>query len=399
MSLFARDRGQKTEERGLTWPGYPNPPSMFGGWNPSGVPVTLESYTRSAAASACVRVLVSTVKKLPVDQVRYEGDRRVPMPKAQIVRRPSTNVSQRGFVAQWMRSLCSAGNVYGEVVATRPGMALPRQVELMNPGRVSWSNSTGVWVPLVDGKPRDLWPLGDLWHRPATDFLPAGQPFALSPVELASTSIGTSLAAEEFGARFFADGAHPTSIVYSETALTKEQAEAIKGSILNAWRGSREPAVLGSGLRHEKVSVDPKDSQFLDLLRFEVEQACRWWGVPPSMVYAAVSGENVTYTNASQSDLNFLKHSIDNWLVDIEDAWSEWLPSPQVVKFNTSALLRMDDESRWRVHDLRLKNKTTTINAVRALEDEDPFREPVYDQPGIPGLEMPAGVTAGGQQP
>jgi HK97 family phage portal protein len=384
VSVFAR-RSAQPEERGLTWPGYPHPPSQFAGWNPSGVAVTLESYTRSAAASACVRVLVSTVKKLPVDQVRVDNGRRVPIAASPIVRRPSANVSRRGFVAQVMRSLCSAGNVYGDVVATRPGTMLPAQIELINPSRASWDGSSGQWVCRIDGKPRDRWPLGDLWHMPATDFLPAGQPHALSPVELAATSIGTGLAAEEFGARFFGDGAHPSSIVYSEQPLTAEQADAIKQSILNSWRGNRAPAVLGAGLRHEKVSVDPKDSQFIDLLRFEVEQACRWWGVPPSMVYAAISGQNVTYSNVSQSDLAFLKHSVDNWLVDIEDAWSEFLPSPQIVKFNTSALLRMDDEARWKVHDLRLKNKTTTVNAVRALEDELPFPDPEFDEPGIPG--------------
>lgn len=398
MSFFGRS-APKAEERGITWPGYPHPPSMFASYNASGVPVTLQTFTRDAAADACVRVLVSTIKKLPVDQVRTVGDTRRPMPSAPVVRRPSARVRQRAFVAQWVRSLATAGNVYGDIVTLRAGTMLPEQIELLDPGRASWDSSSGEWVCRIDGKPRDIWPMGDLFHAPATDFLPPGQPHGLSPVELHSLSIGTSIAAQEFGARFFGDGAHPSSIIYSETALTPEQAQAIKRSFLDAMRGTREPAVFGSGLRHEKVSVDPKDSQFIELLQFEAVQASRRWGVPPSMIFATMAGQNITYQNVSQSDLQFLKHSVDNWLVDIEDPWSEWLPSPQRVKFNTSGLLRMDDPSRWQIHDLRLKNKTTTINAVRALEDEAPFDDPVYDQPGIPGLDLaaqPSGGTDGG---
>lgn len=392
MSLFHR-RGTQTEERGTTWPGYPYPPSQFAGRTTAGVNVTLESYTKNVAAGACVRVLVSTVKKLPVDEVRYQGDVRIPLTtQSQIVKAPSGKVSRRAWVAQIMRSLCTAGNVYGEVVAYDLNTTRPTQIETINPTRASWLQVAGAWVPHIDGKPRILWPLGDLWHKPATDYLPAGQPFALSPVTESATSIGTGIAAENFGAEFFGDGAHPTQVLKSDDPnLTQEQAEAAKDALIASTRGNRRPLALGASWSLEKNFVDPKDSQFIDLLRFEVEQACRTWGVPPSMVYAAISGQSVTYANVSQADLAFLKHSVDNWLVDIEDAWSELIAAPRVVKFNTSALLRMDDEGRWNIHDLRLKNKTTSVNRVLTLEDELPFKDPEFDKPGIPGgAEVPA---------
>lgn len=387
MSLFARRRG-KDEERASVWPGYPFPPSQFAGRTTAGVNVTLESYTRSAAASACVRVLVSTVKKLPVDVVRYDGDIRRPMAtQPQIVASPSAMVSRRGWVAQVMRSACTAGNAYGDITEFQGATIRPATIETIKPGRVTWDVSSGEWVCKVDGKRRDVWPHGDLWHMPASDFLPPGQPFALSPVELAATSIGTSIAAEDFGAQFFGDGAHPSSLIYSDSPLTAPQAQDIKDAFMSAISGTRAPAVFGSGLKYQTVQVSPSDTQFIDLLRFEVEQACRFWGVPPSMVYAAISGQNVTYTNATQADLAFLKHSVDNWIVDIEDTWSSMIPAPQQVKFNTSALLRMDDEARWKIHDLRLKNKTTSVNKVLKLEDELPFPDPEFDKPGIPGGE------------
>jgi HK97 family phage portal protein len=384
VSLFRR---AAVEERGVIWPGYPYPPSQFSGRTTAGVNVTLDTYTRNAASWACVRVLVAEVKKLPIDVVRYVDDTRIPMSTPpSIVSSPSALVSRRGWVAQWMRSFCSAGNVYGEITAFQTGTRRPLTIELLDPSRATWQIIAGEWKCHIDGKPRDIWPHGDLWHKPATDFLPPGRPYALSPVKEASTSIGTGIAAENFGAEFFGDGAHPTQVLKSsDPNLTSEQAEAAKDALVASTRGNRRPLALGAAWDLEKNFVDPKDSQFIDLLRFEVEQACRWWGVPPSMVYAAVSGQNVTYSNVTQADLAFLKHSIDNWLVDIEDAWSEMIPAPQMVKFNTSALLRMDESARWDIHDLRLKNKTTSVNRVLKIEDEKPFDDPEFDKPGIPG--------------
>jgi HK97 family phage portal protein len=141
------------------------------------------------------------------------------------------------------------------------------------------------------------------------------------------------------------------------------------------------------------LSSDPNETQFIDLMRFEVEQVCRFWGVPPSMVYAAVSGQNVTYSNVTDADLAFLKHSLDGYLVRIENALTQLLPKPQVVRANRDAVLRSDARARHEIYDIRLKNRTVTVNEVRKLEDEPPFPEPEFDDPGIPGGEEKVPLT------
>jgi hypothetical protein len=141
--------------------------------------------------------------------------------------------------------------------------------------------------------------------------------------------------------------------------------------------------VLSQGLSYNQVQVSPDDSQFLELQRFVVEQVCRFLGVPPSMVYLAISGQNVTYANISQADTQYLKHSLQPLMRDIEAAWSSLIDGPMHVRFNPSTLLRMDDMARHQLHALRLANKTITVNAVKALEDEAPFDDE-YDAPGVP---------------
>jgi len=128
-------------------------------------------------------------------------------------------------------------------------------------------------------------------------------------------------------------------------------------------------------LTYEPLLVDPNDSQFLDLMRFTTEEACRFWRVPPSMVYGSTSGQSVTYANVSQADLAYLKHSLEGHLVRIEKALTRLLPRPQFARFNRSAFLRSDTDGRFIAYERALRNGWMSVNEVRALED----------QPAVPG--------------
>lgn len=335
---------------------------------------------RSVAHWACHRVLCTSIAGLPVYQVLENGSQHRRITPSQVVRRPSQTVSQSGFIYQVMSSWLEAGNAYADVVQT-DSMGRPTQLETIDPRLVSWVVIDNQWVPHVAGKPRKLWPNGDLWHVPA--FLRAGSPVGLSPTEFASQSIRTAIQAEKFGGDFFAQGAHPTAIVKSKSMLSKQQADEIKASVRRLI-GSREPAVFGADLDWQNVQVNPADSQFIELLRFEVEQASRTYGVPPSMIYGAVSGQSVTYSNATQDDLSFLKHSLRWWVNLLQSSWSEFLPTYQFVKLNVDAMLQMTARERTEIHKLRLETKTRTVNEVRELEDEQPFPDPMFDEPGIP---------------
>ena len=342
------------------------------------------------AVWACVDVLSSSVSELPVDVVRVLNGARLPVsPQPSLVLEPSAVVTLDVWLYQLVHSMLYDGNAFG-VVTGVDARAYPTFIELVSPNVVTERRVVdGVKQAKVDGKVMRAFPHGDLWHVPGKMVVP-GSPFGLSPVEYAAATINAGLSAEEFGRRFFDDGGHPSAIIYSDSELTVDQAGRIKSSFREATRGNRDPAVFGAGLKYEAVSVNPSDSQFIELQRFTVEKVARFFRVPPSMVYGAVSGQAVTYSNVSQADLHYLKHSLDGYLVRIERALSALLPRPQVVRFNRGALLRTDAHARHQVYDVRLKNKTMTVNEVRALEDEAPFDDVEFDVPGIPAVAAPA---------
>lgn len=387
MSLFVRRRQDQTEERGRISIGGT---SWFyaGGDGVSG-----NDPLRSVAHWAARRVLCESMAGLPVDQIRKMPDgSRVEVTQSVVVRDPDGTGDQQGWIYQVMDSWLDAGNVYGLVVGAT-SMGLPTQVVILAPAAVSWRDLNGVLTPHVNNKPHALWPLGDLWHSAA--YRKAGSPIGLSPTEYARQSVKTSIAAEKFGGDFF-NAPHPTADVsVGIPGFTVDQANEVKSRLEAATR-DRKPFVHGKDIVVTEKPVNPTDSQFIELLRFECEQASRIYGVPPGMIYAAVSGQSVTYSNASDADLAFMKHSLRPWVRRLQFQWSRFLPAPQFVSLNVNAFLEMTPKERAEVNKTRLISKTTTINEVRAKEDEPRFDDPIYDLPGIPGAPAPALLPQGG---
>jgi HK97 family phage portal protein len=268
----------------------------------------------------------------------------------------------------------------------------PSTVELLDPSTVTERKVVnGIPQVKYNNQIRQLYPHGDLWHMPGRT-VPAGSPFALSPIEYASKAIGTSLAAEDFSHNFFADGGHPSAIIYSTSDLSGPEAANIKSAWRRATQGtSRDVAVLGADLKHEQIQTNPGETQFIETEQFAIDKVCRFWGVPPAMVYGAMSGQAVTYANITDADLNFLKHSLDVYYVRVEGALSDLLPGPQQVKCNRNAILRADPKSRFEMYQVALANRQMTVNEIRALEDLPGFG-PDFDVPGIPPVSAPEPV-------
>jgi len=343
---------------------------------------SIDEALREAATWACVLIKAKGMASTPVDVVRYDGERRIPMPLPEVIARPSAMMRRRPWTFAAAASMFTDGNVWGMVTATDASLR-PRMIELVAPEQVIDRRVVdNVPQARIDGEVHQLYPWGDLWHV-AGEFVLPGTPFGLSPVGYGSRVTATALAAEEFGGQWFVDGAHPTAVIIPEADPGPDGAAKLKAEIMASTRGNREPIVL-SRAELKQLQSTPSDSRLIELMEFEVLQTCRRHGVPPSMVYATVTGQNVTYSNVTQADLNFLKHTLSYPFDLLEEALTELLPGGRVVRYRRDAVLRGDPETRWRVYETRLRNRTISVNEVRALEDEPPYTGPEFDEPGVP---------------
>lgn len=334
--------------------------------------ISSDQAMRHSAVWACIRLIAGTVSTLPIHVMRNDQDVEVPL-----IASPSALVSPITWRDQLVVSMLLRGNAYGLITET-DGAGYPLTVELIHPDKVAGRVVDGRVRLSWDGVEHDLWPLGDAIHVPA--FTVPGSPFGLSVIDYARTTIGSGLASEEWGARFFTEGAVPSAVLSTDQAVTREQAQEIKARFMTAVAGKREPAVLGAGVNYTPISVSPGESAFLDTYRMSGENVCRLFGVQSEMIGMASSGSSVTYANREQRVQDFLTFTLSPWLSRIEEALSALLPPDHRVKFRTGGLLRADIQTRYSVYESSARigrmsggEMPLTVDEMRALEDLPPL--------------------------
>lgn len=332
--------------------------------------VTTDSAMRLSAVWACIRLLAGLGSTLPLDQQRRRDGLTVDVPRSVLFDRPQLGVTLSTWLYQVWSSLLTAGNAYGLVTSVGAN-GYPTTVELLDPSVVQWrADEQAGWVVTVDRQDMARYPEGPLWHVPI--FTMPGAPYGLSPVQHAKQTIAGGLSAERFGTDFFTGGGTPNAILYSDTELTQEQAQGIKSAFVGSTAGNREPAVMGAGLRYERISVAPDEAQFLDQQRFTVEQIARIYGVAPEMIGGATSGSSVTYANREQRAADFLTFGLMPYLIALEDGLSSLVPAVDRVKFNVDGVLRSDLATRYNAHASAIRAGWLSVNEVRQIEDRAP---------------------------
>jgi HK97 family phage portal protein len=386
VTLLSRLRATKPTEERTNILRVPGGYAILGNeiGTPSGVAVSGESAMRHDAVWSCVTAIAQDVAMLPVDVVRYvNGTRQDVTPVPQIVAAPSATVAALDWIYQVIESCLLDGNVYGRVTATTSDGRYPLRIELIPfPDVRPADNEVAVYV---NGEREDLWPLGPIWHVPA--YTLPGSWHGLSPIAYHRHKIGAGLAAGKFGEEFFGGGGHPTAILAPETDPGEGGAKRLKQSFMAATRG-REPAVLPQSITYTRVQVSPEDSQFIDAMRYSVEQVCRVFREDPADHGSSSGGSSMTYANRSDADLARFKRR-QFWVVKLQEALTALLPQPQKVRLNTSSALMMTPRERHELHALRLNSHTITVNEVRTIEDERPFDGDEYDAPGVPADASP----------
>jgi HK97 family phage portal protein len=345
--------------RGITW---------------SGTSVTPDTAMRHAAVWECVDLLSELLSTLPIDVFRTTADgTRQPLPLPPLLRAPTPAGSRISWMRQYLTSMLLRGNAFG-LVQARDQLGYPTALEWLSPDRIRLQRAgrTGPIRYVVDGgRALDPYPEGPIVHR--TGYEIAGSPAGLSVIEYARQQIGLGLSAEEFAARWFGDGAHPSAVLESDQKIDADDAKIVKVRFVDAIRGKREPAVLGLGLRYRQVQISPEESQFLDTIQANRAMIAGWFRLPPEAIGAATSGSSVTYANREQRALDLLTYALQPWIVRTDEMLTGLLPRPQFVKINVNGLLRVDALTRWRIHDIAVRLGVHSRDEVRRLEDEPPL--------------------------
>ena len=356
---------------------WQNAYTFFFGPTPSGKTVNERTAMTTSAVYACVRVLAETIASLPLHTYRRteEGKEKAIDHNLYFLLHDEPNPEMTSFVFRetLMGHLLLWGNAYAQVIRDGRGRVIglyPLLPDRMEVGRTEQGKL--YYCYQKDGQ-EYLLHQEEVLHIPGLGF---DGLVGYSPIAMAKNAVGMALATEEYGSRLFANDARP-SVVLEHPGLLKDPSK-IRDSWNQIYRGSENAykvAVLEEGMQVKTLSMPPDQAQFLETRKFQIEEICRIFRVPPHLI---ASLDRATFSNIEHQSISFVVHSIRPWLVRLEQAFSKALFNESEKKeyfasFVVDGLLRGDYESRMRGYSVGIQNGFMSPNDVRSLENMNPI--------------------------
>ena len=126
-------------------------------------------------------------------------------------------------------------------------------------------------------------------------------------------------------------------------------------------------------MKYHPISIPPDQAQFLESRKFQINEICRMYRIPPHMVGDL---EKSSFSNIEQQSLEFVKYTLDPWLCRWEQSMQRCLLSREdkqryFWKFNVDGLLRGDYQSRMQGYAVGRQNGWLNANDIRELENMD----------------------------
>lgn len=358
--------------------------SFFMGGSASGKRVNERSAMQMTAVYSCVRILAEAVAGLPLHLYHYKEDggkeKAADHPLYLLLHdEPNPEMSSFVFRETLMTHLLLWGNAYaqiirngkGEVIALYPLMPDRMEVDRDSEGRLYYEYTTSTDdAPTMKGSAVRLHP-SDVLHIPGLGF---DGLVGYSPIAMAKNAIGLAIATEEYGSKFFANGAQPSGVL--EHPGTIKDPGRVRESWMSQFGGSSNSnkiAVLEEGLKYTPISISPEQAQFLETRKFQINEIARIFRVPPHMVGDL---EKSSFSNIEQQSLEFVKYTLEPWLARWEQSIQRTLLSVEeksryFAKFNVEGLLRGDYASRMSGYATARQNGWMSANDIRELEDMD----------------------------
>lgn len=356
--------------------------SFFFGRSTSGKTVNERTAMQTTAVYSCVRILAEAVASLPIHIYRYtnNGKERVyDHPLYRLLHdEPNPEMTSFVFRETLMSHLLVFGNAYAQIIRDGNGRVislyplLPDKVEVDRDehGRLYY-----IYSRYSDENPnfKDYGKVylqeHDVLHIPGLGF---DGLVGYSPVAMAKNAVGMTLACEEYGASFFENGATPGGVLEHPGVLKDP------GKVRESWRsvygGSRNAgkvAVLEEGMRYQQIGIPPEEAQFLETRKFQINEIARLYRIPPHMVGDL---DKSSFSNIEQQSLEFVKYTLDPWVIRWEQSLQRALLLPQekqeyFIKMNVNGLLRGDYQSRMAGYSVGRQNGWLSANDIREMED------------------------------
>lgn len=361
--------------------------SFLFGRTTSGKPVNERTAMQTTAVYACVRILAEAIASLPLHVYEYQDDGGKKLvhdhPLYYLLHdEPNPEMTSFVFRETLMSHLLIWGNAYAQIIRDGAGRVLglyPLLPDKMEVQRDDRGNIYYVYSRNSDENPmfkeygNIKLKAEDVLHIPGLGF---DGLIGYSPIAMAKNAVGMTLACEEYGASFFANGANPGGVLEHPGVL--KDPSKVRESWNSVYRGvnnAHKIAVLEEGMKYQQIGIPPEEAQFLETRKFQINEIARLYRIPPHMVGDL---DKSSFSNIEQQSLEFVKYTLDPWVIRWEQSLQRSLlllgeKGKYFIKLNVDGLLRGDYQSRMNGYAVGRQNGWFSANDIREMENMNPI--------------------------
>ena len=345
--------------------------NYFAGLQSTGGMTSDKALTFSAVWAA-IRLLSESVSGLPISVYKKDanGDKTedTSSPLYTLLKyKPNTYMSKITFLEKLMLDLLCNGNSFVRIV--RNGAATPVELLCLDFDNVDILIQDNYLFYQVAGG--ETYASDDILHF---KLITEDGINGLSPITQNAKAINWGMDVEEFGRKFFTNGASMTGVLETSRSLSTEAIDRLKNSFNQAYTGvknSSKTAVLEEGLTFKPISVSAEQAQFLASRTFSIEEVARIFNIPPHLLKDL---SRSSFNNIEQQGAEFVIYSLMPYISKIEEEFNLKLfrkneLGKTFVEFNVMGLLRGSVNDRSNFYKSMFGIGVMSINEIRRKEN------------------------------
>lgn len=363
--------------------------SSFGGRlifaHQSNPPIPVDEHIALTYSSVwrAVRAIAGVISCLPIRIHERRNGRliRIAHPVGDLLRiSPDGVMTGDIFVETILQHAILWGNGYAEIVRNSAGEVIALRLihpamiepELQDDGRLIYKIQQGSDSDVKALKAENVFHVMGMGFDGVKGY---------SLIRHAAMTVSSGLAAEKFGASFFANSARPGGIIETSVKLDDQALRTAKQQFDDVFAGASKAGknvVLPYGFKWTQMTIPPDEAQYLQSRRFTVEEIGRWFGVPLPIMGDLSKG---TYNNVEQMSIVYVQQALMPWIkrfstqanLKLLGGMERTAQGGRVfLNIDTNGLMRGDSKTRAEFYRLMSRIGVLSINEIRELEEMNP---------------------------
>lgn len=336
------------------------------------VPVRSEyGYSKTSALSLtavyrAIQIIATPISKMPLETYRYGGGVEAKIDNPPLVNNPSLSDSRRDFLFQTVASLALEGNAYWFKNYDSRGLVNDLTILPAHVVQVRLDGPTGLSGAKVYDYMGKTYTSAQIEHLKL--FSEPGLLKGIGPLQTCWEDIKGALELRNYASTWFSTGGVPTGVLKTSKPLSKEDAAQVTAN-WHEKQAQRQVAVLAEGFDYSVIAPTASDVLYTQQLNQSVQNIARMFGIPARLLLTGVDGTSDTYSNLTDENQIFYRHTIMAYTDAIADAISNCLPRATRAQFNFEGLFKADIAARYDYYKVGIEGGWLTVDEVRAKEN------------------------------